>query len=196
MIVNNPNLFAIQSFATTVEAKDMYTSGHSMRVADYALMLCKKANKDRDFTQTLYVTAMLHDIGKVGVSDSIINKTSKLTEEEFEVMKQHTIIGYNILDNINEIEDIAIGARWHHERWDGTGYPDGLKGTDIPEIARIISVADAYDAMSSNRSYRRMLPQDIVRREIESGIGTQFDPYYAKLMLEIIDEDTEYKLHG
>ena len=138
---------------------------------------------------------MLHDIGKIGISNEIINKTGKLTDEEYEIIKTHPSIGGDILSNISEIPNIAIGARWHHERYDGKGYPDGLKGKDIPELARIIGVADAYDAMTSKRSYRDVLSQEIVRLEIEKGKGTQFDPVFAEIMLEMIDEDKNYDMH-
>lgn len=110
-------------------------------------------------------------------------------------MKKHPVIGSEILSEISEIPDVAVGARWHHEKYDGTGYPDQMKGEDISEISRIIAVADAYDAMTSNRSYRDCLDQEVVRKEIERGIGKQFDPEFARIMLEVIDADTEYRLH-
>jgi putative two-component system response regulator len=138
---------------------------------------------------------MLHDIGKIGIPNEIINKTGKLTDEEYEIIKTHPSIGGDILSNISEIPNIAIGARWHHERYDGKGYPDGLKGKNIPELARIIGVADAYDAMTSKRSYRDVLSQEIVRLEIKKGKGTQFDPVFAEIMLEMIDEDKNYDMH-
>ena len=144
----------------------------------------------------IYYTALLHDIGKVGVPDEIINKEGRLTDEEYECMKKHPEIGASILENISEMTSISVGAHWHHERYDGNGYPDALKGEQIPEIARIISVADAYDAMTSNRSYRRLLAQSRVRAEIEAGKGTQFDPEIADHMLNMIDEDQAYRLHG
>ena len=137
---------------------------------------------------------MLHDIGKIGVQEEIINKTSKLTDAEYDIIKTHPIIGADILNTISEMPEIAIGARWHHERYDGKGYPDKLKGDNIPEIARIIAVADAYDAMASNRSYRKALPQEVVREEIEKGKGTQFDPQIADFMLELMDEDKDYQM--
>ena len=135
---------------------------------------------------------MLHDVGKIGISDAIINKTERLTDEEYAEIKKHPVIGAKILSDISEMPDIQDGARWHHERYGGAGYPDGLSGNDISEIARIIGVADAYDAMTSTRSYRDCLPQDVVRGEIERGSGKQFDPQFADIMLHIIDEDKEY----
>ena len=138
--------------------------------------------------------ALLHDIGKIGVPDDIINKPSTLTNQEYDVIKTHPVIGAEIIKNMSALPHIAMGARWHHERYDGKGYPDGLSGEDIPAIARIIGVADAYDAMTSNRSYRDVLPQSVVREEIDKCIGTQFDPVFAKVMLEIIQNDTDYNL--
>ncbi len=135
---------------------------------------------------------LLHDVGKIGVPDEVINKPGRLTEEEFAKIKKHPSIGSKILSNIKEMPELASGAKWHHERYDGSGYPEGLSGDEIPEEARIIAVADAYDAMTSNRSYRGSLPQETVRREIEKGKGSQFDPKFANIMLEMIDDDKEY----
>lgn len=192
--VENFSRQLISALAKTIDAKDQYTNGHSERVAKYARMLAGRMGKDEQEQEKIYNIGMLHDIGKIGISGEIINKTTKLTDEEYEIIKTHPLIGAGILENISEIPEIATGARWHHERYDGKGYPDGLKGKDLPEIARIIGVADAYDAMASNRSYRKVLPQEVVRSEIEKGKGTQFDPEIADLMLKLIDEDTEYRL--
>ena len=138
--------------------------------------------------------ALLHDVGKIGISEAIINKDGKLTDEEYEEMKKHPVVGNQILSGITEYPYLSIGAHYHHERYDGKGYPDRLKGEDIPEIARIISVADAYDAMTSKRRYRKSIPQVMVREEIVKGSGTQFDPKFAKIMQHLIDMDTEYKM--
>lgn len=183
-----------QALATTIDAKDKYTSGHSRRVAEYSKMLASALGKDEKTQQEIYLFALLHDIGKIGIPDGIINKRDKLTEEEYAEIKRHPEIGYEILKSITILPNLKIGVRWHHERIDGSGYPDGLKGNDIPEFARIISVADAYDAMTSNRSYRSSLPQDVVRAEIQKQIGTQFAPEVAEKMLEIIDNDKDFKL--
>ena len=126
----------------------------------------------------------------------VINKPSKLTDEEFALIKSHPVKGYEILKDISVMPNLYIGARWHHERYDGRGYPDGKAGKDIPEIARVICVADCYDAMTSDRSYRKALPQNVVRSEIEKNMGTQFDPEIARIMLEMIDEDREYMMRG
>ena len=137
---------------------------------------------------------LLHDIGKIGVAGSIIRKDSRLTDEEYADIKEHTITGYNILKTITELPGLAIGARWHHEHFDGTGYPDGIKGTQIPEEARIIALADAYDAMTSKRTYTQIRPQAEVRAEIARCKGTHFDPDITDVFLRMIDEDTEYTM--
>ncbi len=184
-----------QALATTIDAKDKYTSGHSRRVAEYSKKIACLLGKDEKAQQEIYLTALLHDIGKIGIPDGIINKNGKLTPEEYDIIKKHPTIGYEILKNISTIPNLNIGVRWHHERIDGKGYPDGLIGKDIPEYAKIISVADAYDAMTSNRSYRRYLTQEEVRNEIEKGMGTQFETEIAKKMLELIDSDPNYLMH-
>lgn len=189
------SLQALKTLAVTIDAKDKYTNGHSVRVAEYARELVKRSGGTEKEQTEIYYIALLHDIGKIGVPDEIINKPSKLTDEEFDIIKSHPTIGADILKNISmELPGIETGARWHHEKYAGGGYPDGLQGENIPKIARIIGVADAYDAMTSKRSYRDILPQDMVRKEFVEKSGIQFDPFYAKLMVEMIDEDKEYKL--
>ena len=185
---------AMKTLAGTIDAKDNYTNGHSVRVARYSREIARKLNMSEKEQEDIYYMALLHDIGKIGVPDEIINKTSTLTNQEYDVIKTHPVIGAEILKNMSALPHISMGARWHHERFDGKGYPDGLSGEDIPAIARIIGVADAYDAMTSNRSYRDALPQHIVREEIVKGKGTQFDPVLADVMLQIIDSDKEYRL--
>ena len=183
------------ALAGTIDAKDKYTNGHSNRVAMYARMLSKNLGDSEEEQKKVYYSALLHDIGKIGIPDQIINKPAKLTEEEFNTIKTHPVIGSEILSSVSSMSELTVGARSHHERFDGTGYPDGLKGHDIPRLARIICVADAYDAMTSNRSYRKFLAQDVVRKELEENSGTQFDPEIVSCMLAIIDFDTEYTLH-
>lgn len=190
--VERLSLQMVKTLAGTIDAKDKYTNGHSTRVAEYAKEIAKRVGKSQKEQEDIYYMGLLHDIGKIGVPDEIINKTSRLTDEEYEIIKTHPSIGADILKNVSEMPDIAIGAHWHHERFDGKGYPDHLEGKNIPEIARIIGVADAYDAMTSNRSYRDVLPQEVVRSEIKKGKGTQFDPDFADVMLRMIDEDTDY----
>lgn len=184
----------IEVLCGTVEAKDHYTRGHSLRVAQYAREIMYRMGGSEKEQQEVYYIGILHDVGKISVRDEIINKKGKLTEEEYEQIKLHTVAGYQILRGVDVIPNLAIGARWHHERYDGKGYPNGLEGENIPLVARIISVADAYDAMTSNRSYHSAMPQQKVRSEIEKGMGTQFDPNIAKIMLEMIDEDLQYEM--
>lgn len=192
--LNRLTVQVMKTLARTIDAKDKYTNGHSIRVAEYSQMIAARLNMNLHDRENIYYIGLLHDIGKIGIPDEIINKTSRLTDEEYAIIKTHPVIGSEILEKMSELPEIAIGARWHHERFDGKGYPDGLKGEDIPFVARIIGVADAYDAMSSKRSYRDVLPQEHIYKEIKRCSGTQFDPTVAEIMLQIIAEDTEYKL--
>ena len=185
----------MEALAGTIDAKDTYTKGHSFRVAKYSTMIAKEMGLSKKERESIKYMGLLHDIGKIGVPDFIINKPSKLTTEEFDIIKKHPAYGYDILSQIKTMPELSTGARWHHERIDGKGYPDGLKGDEIPLAARIIAVADSYDAMTSNRSYRKYLPQKTVREEIVNNTGTQFDPDAAKAMLKIIDEDKDFTLH-
>lgn len=184
----------VEALAGAIDEKDTYTNGHSVRVAEYARELAKRAGYSEKRQEEIYMMGMLHDVGKIGVPDAIINKPARLTEDEYREIQNHPVMGARILKKISEFPRLVTGARSHHERYDGTGYPDALKGEDIPEEARIIAVADAYDAMTSRRSYRDVLPQQVVRSEVENGRGTQFDPRFADIMLQMIDEDVEYKL--
>ena len=182
------------ALVNAIDAKDTYSRGHSIRVAEYSEKIARAVGKSEEESRMIYYAALLHDVGKIGIPISIINKNGKLTKEEYETVKQHPVLGNQILSSIKDYPYLRLGAHFHHERYDGKGYPEGLKGEDIPEIARIISVADAYDAMSSNRSYRRAIPQQLVREEIIKGSGTQFDPEFAKAMQHLIDCDTEYRM--
>lgn len=184
----------VTALSEAVDAKDRYTSGHSKRVAEYARMIAARMGKSKAEQDEIYNAGLLHDVGKIRVPAEIINKPGKLTDEEYNVIKIHPGTGYHILRDISENGMVALGAKYHHERYDGKGYPNGLAGEKIPEVARILGVADAYDAMASNRSYRNALPQEVVRSEIEKGRGTQFDPKIADIMLQMIDEDKEYVL--
>jgi len=196
----NKNLFlhVVQSLAEAIDAKDKYTNGHSGRVAKYSREIAKRYGYKDKRLEDIYMIGLLHDVGKIGIPDAIINKPARLTDEEFKVIKSHPVMGARILKKIKEMPSLEIGAKHHHERYDGTGYPEGLKGKNIPEEARIVAVADAYDAMSSRRSYRDVLPQQTVREEIIKGRGTQFDPDFADIMISMIDEDVEYNMreHG
>ncbi len=184
----------VKSLAAAIDAKDSYTNGHSVRVAEYSREIARRAGYDDLALQKIYITGLLHDVGKIGIPDAIINKEGRLTDEEYSIIKTHPEKGAAILQSIEKVPELSIGARWHHERYDGRGYPQGLKGEDIPEEARIIAVADAYDAMSSNRSYRQKLSQEYIRGEVEKGKGTQFDPRFADIMVQMIDEDKNYEM--
>lgn len=184
----------VEALAEAIDTKDRYTNGHSRRVAKYSRMIAESIGMSEDDCDKIYIIGLLHDIGKIGIPIAIINKETKLTDEEYELIKTHTIAGKRILSKINMSPDLVLGANYHHERYDGKGYPEGLVGKKIPEVARIIAVADAYDAMASKRSYRDALPQSQIRKELEKGIGTQFDPEFAAVMIDLIDSDTEYEL--
>ena len=184
----------VKALSGAIDAKDTYTNGHSTRVADYSREIAKHAGFSTRRQDDIYMMGLLHDVGKIGIPEAIINKPGKLTDEEFEKIKTHPALGAGILKNITEFPQLAVGARWHHERYDGKGYPDGIAGEDIPTEARIIAVADAYDAMSSRRSYRDVLKQDFIRGEILKGKGTQFDPAFADIMLALIDADADYQM--
>lgn len=184
----------VLTLAKTIDAKDKYTHGHSERVADYSREIARRMGMSAKEQQNIYYMGLLHDIGKIGIPDTIINKTGKLTEEEYQIIKMHPVYGEEILKNITEIHNVSVGAKYHHERYDGKGYAEGLRGEDIPLAARIIGIADAYDAMTSKRSYREVLPQEVVRNEILKGKGTQFEPRCADVMLEMMDEDKDYQM--
>ena len=184
----------VTALVSAIDAKDQYTHGHSSRVAVYSRRIAELSGKSEKECEEIYLSALLHDIGKIGISGDIINKKGRLTDEEFNAIKQHPTIGYQILNDITEYPYLNVAAHYHHERYDGRGYPDGLKGEEIPEIARIIAVADAYDAMTSNRSYRTAIPQHIVKEELIKGSGTQFDPQFARYMIQLIDHDVDYRM--
>ena len=188
------SIHIIKALAYAIDAKDKYTNGHSSRVANYSRMIAEKYGYTEEQQNEIYIIGLLHDVGKIGIPDAIINKNTRLSDEEYEIIKTHPVIGTQILSSIKEMPNLINGARWHHERYDGTGYPDKKAGEDIPEVARIISVADAYDAMTSHRSYRDTLPQDKVREELIRCRGTQFDPVFADIMVDIMDNDKDYTL--
>lgn len=175
-------------FAKAIDAKDRYTNGHSVRVAQYSRELARRMGLDEETQENVYYIALLHDIGKIGIPDSILNKPERLTDEEEEVMKKHPNIGGEILKDFDALADIADGAKYHHERFDGKGYCNGLAGEAIPKIARIICVADTYDAMASDRCYRKALSPEIIEEELQKGIGTQFDPDVVPHMMDMIEE--------
>lgn len=177
---------SIITFANAIDAKDPYTKGHSIRVAKYSKLIAQKLDWSEIELRNLYYTALLHDIGKIGIPDNILNKKGRLNDEEYAIIKKHPEIGGHILEDVMVIPYLGIGAYNHHERYDGTGYPSGKKGEDIPLVGRIIGIADAVDAMLSNRAYRDKLPIEIVIEEVKKGKNTQFDPMLADIMLDIL----------
>lgn len=182
-------LDSIETLRFTVEAKDPYTRGHSDRVSEYSVLIGQKLGLSKEDIKTLRVGGLFHDIGKIGIPDSILLKEAKLTDDEYSQIKNHPSIGAHILCNAEVFKDIIPIVKHHHEKFDGTGYPSRLKGEDIPYFARIASVADTFDAMTSKRTYRNALSVDIVKAEIERCSGTQFDPEIAKVFLNILDND-------
>ena len=176
----------IQGLASAIDKMDRYTAGHSERVAMYAVFLSRSLGLDDYQTEIVRQSALMHDIGKIGCVLNL-NKPGKLTEDEYQIFKMHPVYGRDILSPIKFLHPLIPGVHLHHERFDGRGYPLGLKGTEIPLIARIISVADTYDAMTSNRSYRRALPHEVAIAEIERCLGSQFDPDVARTFLDRLD---------
>lgn len=194
ILIERLSLRLFVTLSQTVEAKDKYTNGHSIRVASYAEMIAKSMGFSDEMQKKIYFCGLLHDIGKISIADEIINKKGKLTDEEYEEIKGHSVSGWNILHEIDEMPELAQVARWHHERYDGRGYPDGKAGTETPVIARIVSIADAYDAMTSNRSYRSVMPREKVISIIEEERGKQFDPDIADVFLKILEKDVDYSM--
>ena len=185
----------MEALAHTIDAKDEYTKGHSIRVATYSRMIAEQMGLTPEQCESIYYMGLLHDLGKIGVPNEIINKPGSLTAEEYEKIKVHPGMGSEILSEIKSHPELMIGARWHHERYDGKGYPDQKQGNDIPLEARIIAVADCYDAMTSNRSYRHYLDQDKVKTELRRVTGTQLDEKPVEAMIKIMEADKEYKMH-
>ena len=183
------SLQMIQTLSTTIEAKDEYARGHSHRVAEYAALIANELGWDSEEIMNLKYAAHLHDIGKIGIPDMLLNKHACLTPEEYSVIKEHTVIGAEILKNISLIPHVAEVARSHHEHYDGTGYPDGLAGENIPLSARIVAIADCYDAMNSKRIYRNALPPEKIFKEIENNRSTQFDPELTDIFLNLLCDD-------
>ena len=185
--MGNETIFSI---ANAVEARDKSTGRHSYRVAEYAVQIAKELGFSEEEQIQIRRTGLLHDIGKIGVPDSVLNKPSQLNDIEYEIMKTHTIIGGEILKDFTLIPHVDDGAKYHHEHYDGSGYPNGLKGEEIPLNARIIGIADAFDAMTANRVYRNALDMDFVKSELKKSAGKQFDPALTQIMLELIDNGT------
>jgi len=185
--IQNFSIEAMETMAKTVDAKDPYTSHHSLRVAEYSVMLARKLGWGEEELKDLYYAALLHDIGKIGVPDAVLNKPSRLTDTEYKIIKSHTTIGSEIMKNVKVLKDADLVALHHHERYDGRGYPAGLAGEEIPLKARLVCIADAFDAMNSKRVYRKKLSWDVIREELVKGRGTQFDPLMLDAFLELFD---------
>ncbi|MCR5329917.1 MAG: HD-GYP domain-containing protein, partial [Lachnospiraceae bacterium] len=179
---------SIETFTGFIDAKDPYTNGHSNRVADYTRIIAREMGYSGEELDRIYYVALLHDCGKIGVPDSILKKPDKLDADEFEVIKSHTVRGGEILANFKSLKNVEEGALYHHERYDGKGYPEGRSGEDIPLIARMICVADSFDAMNSNRVYRKKLTPEMIMEEIEKNKGKQFDPRIADIFLKLLKE--------
>ena len=184
-------LNTVETLATAIDIKNSYTHGHTERVMKYSMTLLKyipqeKLKESKDFESMLKISALLHDIGKIGIPESILNKTGKLLPEEIKLIEKHPSLGAEILEPIKEFKDVSLGVKYHHERYDGKGYPYGLTGEDIPLIATIISVADAYDAMTSDRPYRKGLDKGVAVKEIISNKNKQFNPIVVDAFLEAV----------
>jgi HD-GYP domain-containing protein (c-di-GMP phosphodiesterase class II) len=189
--IHNIFLDYIKSIAAALDARDAYTHGHSRRVAEFSIGIGKELGLSEGELEFLELSATIHDIGKIGIGESVLNKTGKLTDEEFSIIKSHVVKGSKILEPMSRLRALMPGVRHHHERYDGKGYPDGLKGNEIHLVARIISVADTYDAMTSSRVYRKGLPKEVAFKEIEKGAGTQFDPKLALAFVEFMKNNEE-----
>lgn len=178
----------MNTFAGFIDAKDSYTQGHSKRVAIYSGEIARRMKLSPEEINTLYYIALMHDCGKIGIPDAILNKPDALTVAERNMIQSHTLLGGNVLKNFTAIPGIRDGALYHHERFDGQGYPSGLKGLQIPLYARIICIADSYDAMSSRRCYRKPFCKDRAIEELTANSGKQFDPDLVKYMIDMIND--------
>lgn len=184
MDMRNIHISTIEALSKTIEAKDSYTSGHANRVKEYSVLLAQEMGLSEEKIQNIKTAAVLHDIGKIAINDNILNKTAKLTSEEYAQIMEHPIIGANIISEMEFFKDIKDIVRYHHERYDGGGYPDGIQGDAIPIEACILAIADSYDAMTSNRPYRKALDKEIALDEIKKNAGTQFHPQLALKFVE------------
>ena len=180
---------SIETLRHTVDAKDTYTRGHSDRVSEFSVLIGEKLGLSDKDLRTLRIGGLFHDIGKIGVPDSILQKESKLTDDEYSEIKNHPAIGVHILSTATIFNDIIPIVKHHHEKWDGNGYPSRLQGENIPYLARITSIADSFDAMSSKRSYRDCLPLEVIKEEFRKNKGIQFDPKLTDLFLSLLEND-------
>jgi putative nucleotidyltransferase with HDIG domain len=197
-VIQNAELFnnlekayldTLSALTNAIDAKDRYTRGHSDRVTELSVRLAKEANVDKAEIEKIRLGGLLHDIGKIGIPENILNKPGRLDDHEFEVIKSHPTLGVGILGNVEFLQNVVPIIKHHHERYDGKGYPDKLMGENIPYFARIVSIADTYDAMTTNRPYRKALTVEESLREIDRCKGTQFDPELAELFIKMIQRD-------
>ncbi|HPF28948.1 MAG TPA: HD domain-containing protein, partial [Lachnospiraceae bacterium] len=179
---------SISTFTGFIDAKDNYTKGHSTRVAAYSAEIARRLKLNEEDVERIYQIGLMHDCGKIGIPDSILKKPGALTKEEYEIVKSHTTLGDELLKNYTAIPGIRDGAHYHHERYDGTGYPKGLVGEEIPLYARIICVADSFDAMSSTRCYRLELSNEKIVSELKDNAGKQFDPNLIQFMIDMMKD--------
>ncbi len=184
-------LDTIRALAAAIDAKDPYTKGHSERVAKMSVTLAQELNLSGRELENIEYTALLHDIGKIGIADSILGKKGSLTSQEFDRIKEHTAMGANIIEPVDFLKNSYWAIYHHHEKYNGKGYPDGLKSEDIPILARVIAVADAYDAMNSDRPYRKKLSKDKILNELKDQSGKQFDPEVVKALISVLDRERE-----
>jgi HD-GYP domain-containing protein (c-di-GMP phosphodiesterase class II) len=185
------NLFStLFAFVETIEARDPYTKQHSTRVCSYAMAIAKNMGCSQEEIDELNVSGNLHDIGKIGIPDKILLKPGRLTDEEYEFIKKHPIIGSNIIAHVGMWTAELKIIKHHHERWDGEGYPDGLKATEVPLLSRILAVADTFDALTSDRSYRNRMSDEVAAGIVEQNAGSQFDPDIVKVFLELFHQGT------
>jgi HD-GYP domain-containing protein (c-di-GMP phosphodiesterase class II) len=188
------NLFAtLYAFVEAIEARDPYTKQHSSRVAEFALQIGKEIGCSHAELDLLNFSGHLHDIGKIGIRDSILLKPGPLTEEEYEVIKKHPVIGSNIIGHLGLMSEEQKIIHHHHERWDGSGYPDGLKAEEIPFLSRILALADVYDAMASDRAYRKRIPDKIIIETIAENVGTQFDEKVVHSFIKVYEREVSSK---
>ncbi|HPP31776.1 MAG TPA: HD-GYP domain-containing protein, partial [Soehngenia sp.] len=186
--MRNLYISTIEALNKAVEAKDSYTSGHANRVEELAVNLAKEYHLSFDSIENIRTAAVLHDIGKIGIKDEILNKAGKLTQEEYEIIMKHPSIGAEIIGKVHFLNDVTKIVRHHHEKYDGSGYPDGLKGEEIPIEASILMIADSYDAMTTDRPYRKALTKEMAIEELRKYSGTQFDPRLVDVFINMINK--------
>jgi putative nucleotidyltransferase with HDIG domain len=185
-------LSSIRALANAIEARDQYTRGHSERVTEYAVKIAERMKIDKQELEKIRYAALLHDIGKINIKEGILNKPGKLTDEEFKIMSQHPVYGARIMEPVEEFRQMLPYMYHHHEKYSAGGYPEGLSGEDIPLASRILAVADSFDAMTSNRPYRKSLSIEHATDEIDKNSGTQFDPRVVAVFRDILDEENEW----